>query len=70
MEKMMGFKSFGTSKNKDHSKSSCEAVFKNSKARREYRQYMNRRGGFDRNLDKIWFLFELKYQINSDKNSV
>lgn len=49
----MGFTSFGTSKNKDHSKTTCEAVFKNSKARREYRQYMNRRGGFDRNLDKM-----------------
>lgn len=52
MQKTLGFGSFATSKNKDHSKSSCEIVFKNSKARREYRQYMNRRGGFDRKLDK------------------
>jgi len=55
MQKLMGFSSFITSKNKNHTKSACEAVFKNSKERREYRQYNYRRGGFDRNLDKIWF---------------
>lgn len=52
MKKMLGFSSFGSSKNKNHTASACEAIFKNSKARREYRQYMNRRGGFDRKLDK------------------
>lgn len=52
MKKVMGFASFSSSKNKDHTSSACEAIFKNSKARREYRQYMNRRGGFDRKLDK------------------
>ena len=48
----MGFTSAATSKNKNHKTSACEAIFKNSKERREYRQYMNRRGGFDRKLDK------------------
>lgn len=28
-------------------------VFKGSKVKRKYRQYMNRRGGFNRSLDKI-----------------
>ena len=53
MAKMMGFSSFGSSKNRDHSNSAVDLVVKNSKVRREYRQYMNRRGGFDRKLDKI-----------------
>ena len=53
MKKMLGFSTFTSSKNKNHKNSSCEAIFKNSKERREYRQYMNRRGGFDRNLDKM-----------------
>lgn len=49
----MGFSSFSTSKNKDHTKSSCEGVRKNKTTQRKYRQYENRRGGMDRKLDKI-----------------
>ena len=51
--KVMGFASFGTSKNKDHTKSACEGVRKNKEVKRQYRQYANRRGNFDRKLDKI-----------------
>ena len=53
MIKIMGFSSFSTSKNKNHTKSAVEGVKKNSNNKRVYRQYMNRRGGFNRNLDKI-----------------
>ena len=49
----MGFSSFTTSKNEDHTNSACEGVRKNTQIRRQYRQYMNRRGGFNRKLDKI-----------------
>ncbi len=50
---MMGFSSFTTSKFKDHSSSSVEGVLKNSTVQRKYRQYMNRKGNFNRNLDAI-----------------
>jgi U4/U6.U5 tri-snRNP-associated protein 3 len=49
----MGFKSFNSSKNKNHSNTSVEGVKKNSTVRRVYRQYMNRRGGFNRKLDQV-----------------
>ena len=49
----MGFNTFSTSKGKDHTSSAREGVLKNSQVKRNYRQYMNRRGGFSRNLDKI-----------------
>lgn len=48
----MGFSSFSSSKGKDHTGSAVEGVMKNSQQKRVYRQYMNRRGGFNRNLDK------------------
>lgn len=51
--KAMGFSSFNSSKNKDHTSSACEGVRKNTAVRRQYRQYMNRRGNFNRNLDKM-----------------
>lgn len=53
MKRILGFTAFASSKNKNHQSSACEMITKNSKVRREYRQYMNRRGGFNRNLDKI-----------------
>jgi len=52
MKNIMGFSKFGSSKNKNHTDSSVEGVLKNSSTQRTYRQYMNRRGGFNRNLDK------------------
>jgi len=52
MEAILGFTEFGTTKGKDHSKTSVEGVFKNKKNALHYRQYMNRRGGFNKPLDK------------------
>jgi len=49
MMRMMGFASFETTKGKDHSESAAHGVKKTT--RRQYRQYMNRRGGFNRPLD-------------------
>lgn len=53
MHRTMGFKGFDTSKLKDHNDSSVEGVFKYSKMRRKYRQYLNRRGGYNKELDKM-----------------
>lgn len=53
MMAVMGFSSFTSSKKKDHTKSSVEAVFKNSAVARKYRQYMNRPGNFNRKLDAM-----------------
>eukprot|EP00932_Pfiesteria_piscicida_P020031 SRR837773.6852.p2 GENE.SRR837773.6852~~SRR837773.6852.p2 ORF type:complete len:166 (-),score=53.51 SRR837773.6852:74-505(-) len=47
--KMMGFSAFDSSKGKDHSTSDLSDVKRATK--RQYRQYMNRRGGFNRPLD-------------------
>merc|ERR1712151_913387 len=47
--KMMGFSAFDSTKNKDHSGSDLSDVKRATK--RQYRQYMNRRGGFNRPLD-------------------
>lgn len=49
MMTMMGFGSFDTSKAKDHSNTDLSDVKRATK--RQYRQYMNRRGGFNRPLD-------------------
>ncbi|KAK1932974.1 hypothetical protein X943_001657 [Babesia divergens] len=46
--KAMGFGEFATTKNKQHLDSDVSGVAKRSK--RQYRQYMNRRGGFNRPL--------------------
>lgn len=65
MQKLFGFSGFNTTKvakfphkeninfeqGKDHSETAEEAVRKNAQQQRKYRQYMNRRGGFNRNLD-------------------
>ena len=41
---MMGFGGFDTTKNKDHGKDACEAVYKSFIQKREHRQFMNKRG--------------------------
>eukprot|EP00919_Chromeraceae_sp_WS-2016_P050034 GHVR01118622.1.p1 GENE.GHVR01118622.1~~GHVR01118622.1.p1 ORF type:complete len:148 (+),score=25.24 GHVR01118622.1:67-510(+) len=51
MAKLMGFGDFTTSKGQDHSGSAVEHV--NKKTDRMYRQYMNRKGGFNRPLDAV-----------------
>lgn len=53
MMDILGFTDFISTKGRDHSKSSVEGVFKNSKHAMKPRQYMNRRGGFNKPLDKI-----------------
>lgn len=63
---MFGFSNFDTTKvnfidvlakmflkGKSHEDTTEEAVRKNSQSKRKYRQYMNRRGGFNRPLDKM-----------------
>ncbi|KAK1444960.1 hypothetical protein BgAZ_108660 [Babesia gibsoni] len=50
--KSMGFGEFATTKNKEHLDSDVYAVAKRSK--RQYRQYMNRRGGFNRPLSPTY----------------
>lgn len=49
MRIMMGFSGFDTTKGKKVEGADVGAV--NIKKRRQYRQYMNRRGGFNRPLD-------------------
>jgi len=53
MLRVMGIAGFGSSKGKSHNKSSAEAVCRDKTQKRTYRQYMNRRGGFNRSLDPI-----------------
>jgi len=53
ISKIMGFSSFSTTKNQSHVESTEEAVMKSSSQKRKYRQYMNRKGGFNRPLDKM-----------------
>ncbi|XP_072177444.1 uncharacterized protein [Diadema setosum] len=52
MMKVMGFASFDTTKGK-HVPGSNNAFAANIQMKRKYRQYMNRRGGFNRPLDFI-----------------
>ncbi|XP_071500983.1 uncharacterized protein [Diadema antillarum] len=52
MMKVMGFASFDTTKGK-HVAGSNNAFAANIQMKRKYRQYMNRRGGFNRPLDFI-----------------
>merc|ERR1712194_79389 len=49
--KMMGFSAFDSTKGKDHSGADLSDVKRATK--RQYRQYMNRRGGFNRPLDAL-----------------
>jgi len=51
MRRMFGFSGFSSTKGQDHTETAEESVRKNSHQQRKYRQYMNRRGGFNRNLD-------------------
>jgi len=55
MRKLMGFGDFGTTKGKkvedNHTGAARGATA--SKKERKYRQYMNRKGGFNRPLDKL-----------------
>ena len=55
MAALMGFGTFDTTKTKpvdsNHSSAAIGGVKKNPV--RHYRQYMNRRGGFNRPLDKV-----------------
>ncbi|XP_054629874.1 U4/U6.U5 small nuclear ribonucleoprotein 27 kDa protein isoform X2 [Dunckerocampus dactyliophorus] len=52
MMKLMGFSTFDTSKGKK-SEGSTNAYAVNVTMKRKYRQYMNRKGGFNRPLDFI-----------------
>ncbi|XP_061763051.1 U4/U6.U5 small nuclear ribonucleoprotein 27 kDa protein [Nerophis ophidion] len=52
MMKLMGFATFNTSKGKK-SEGSTKAFAINVSMKRKYRQYMNRKGGFNRPLDFI-----------------
>ena len=51
MMKIMGFTGFNTTKNKQVDNNDVSAIHTNSK--RKYRQYMNRKGGFNRPLDAM-----------------
>ncbi|EGR28432.1 hypothetical protein IMG5_175700, partial [Ichthyophthirius multifiliis] len=53
MIKILGITSFASSKGKDHQHSAKESVFLFRKEKRQYRRYMNRKGGFNRALDKM-----------------
>ena len=55
MQKLFGFGNFGSTKGKaveDNQNSAARGVAAKNKARK-YRQYMNRKGGFNRPLDKM-----------------
>ena len=52
MLKIMGFAGFDTTKGK-HVDGSCNASAVNIQQKRKYRQYMNRKGGFNRPLDPV-----------------
>ena len=51
VKRMLGFTSFGSTKGKNHSKTSVEGIYKASVHHRKYRQYMNRKGGYNRPLE-------------------
>ena len=53
MIQLMGFSGFDTSKGKAHSDGSVKAHAASIQVKRKYRQYMNRRGGFNRPLDHV-----------------
>lgn len=55
MMKLMGFGSFDSTKNK-HVAGSCNMSGASVKKAHKYRQYMNRKGGFNRPLDYVaWY---------------
>ena len=53
MKQVLGFTSFASSKGQTHADQAAEGVYKGKNNRRRYRQYMNRKGGFNRPLDKL-----------------
>ena len=53
MIQLMGFSGFDSSKGKAHSDGAVKAHGSSIQVKRKYRQYMNRRGGFNRPLDKV-----------------
>ena len=53
MAEMMGFSAFDTTAGKDVGDPRCKMEAVKKKAQRKYRQYMNRRGGFNRPLDEV-----------------
>ena len=53
LKKLFNFSDFSSTKNQSHVDSDMSGVFKGKNVKREYRQYMNRRGGFNKNLSKI-----------------
>ena len=52
LKKLFNFTDFSSSKNKSHVDSDLSGVFKGKNVKRVYRQYMNRRGGFNKNFIK------------------
>lgn len=52
MLQVMGFTGFDTTKNK-HVDGACNAFAINIQQKRKYRQYMNRKGGFNKPLDPV-----------------
>ena len=53
MLKVMGFSGFDTTKGKHVDDGKCNAHSVNIQQKRKYRQYMNRKGGFNRPLDPV-----------------
>lgn len=55
MMQMLGFSGFGSTKHKavEDNKNSAAAGSTSKNKARKYRQYMNRKGGFNRPLDKM-----------------
>ena len=53
MAAMMGFAAFDTTAGKAVEDPRCKMEAVKKKAPRKYRQYMNRRGGFNRPLDEV-----------------
>jgi U4/U6.U5 tri-snRNP-associated protein 3 len=53
MLKVMGFAGFDTTKGKHVEDGKCNAHAINIQQKRKYRQYMNRKGGFNRPLDPV-----------------
>lgn len=51
MKKVMGFNHFDTTKGKRVE--GCDVSAVNIRTKKKYRQYMNRRGGFNRPLDYV-----------------
>jgi U4/U6.U5 tri-snRNP-associated protein 3 len=53
MAELMGFSTFDSTAGKGVDDPRCKLEAVNKKEKRKYRQYMNRRGGFNRPLDPV-----------------